>query len=74
MKQFCENDERDAEDYFKYTIETHRHLVQYPTTEEASNHASEAEISASDLVDAIKKIKKQREMKKNEKLSTSHYM
>jgi len=56
------------------SIVLHRHLVQYPTPEEASNHASEAQISASDFVDAIKKIKEHREMKKNEKLSTSHYM
>jgi transitional endoplasmic reticulum ATPase len=56
------------------SIVLHRYLARYPTPEEAAKHASEAEISESDFTDAIQKIKSQREMKKSENLSISHYM
>ena len=51
----------------------HEYLAKYPTPEEAAKHASEAQIMMRHFEEAVKKIKTQREMKPNEKLSLSHY-
>src|ERR671923_327412 len=51
----------------------HEYLAKYPTPEEAAKHASEAHIMLRHFEEAVKKIKTQREMKPNEKLSLSHY-
>ena len=56
------------------SIVLHQYLAKYPTPEEAAKHASEAEISVRDFAGAVDKIRSQREMKKSEKLSISHYM
>jgi transitional endoplasmic reticulum ATPase len=56
------------------SIVLHRYLAKYPTPEDAAKHTSEAEISASDFAEAVEKIRSQREMKKSEKLSISHFM
>ena len=51
----------------------HEYLAKYPTPEEAAKHASEAQVMMRHFEEAVKKIKTQREMKPNEKLSLSHY-
>src|SRR5919108_687315 len=51
----------------------HEYLAKYPTPEEAAKHASEAQVMMRHFEDAVKRIRTQREMKPNEKLSLSHY-
>ena len=44
-----------------------------PSAEEAFKHASEALVTIRHLEDAVKKVRRQREMKPEEKMHISHY-
>ena len=48
----------------------HEYLQKYPTPEEAAKHTSEAVVSSQYFEDAVKKIKKQRETKPGEPVSS----
>ncbi|MGH9975390.1 MAG: AAA family ATPase, partial [Nitrososphaeraceae archaeon] len=51
----------------------HDYIQRYPSTEEALKHTSEALISIRHLEEAVKKVRRQREMKPEEKMHISHY-
>jgi transitional endoplasmic reticulum ATPase len=51
----------------------HDYIQRYPSVEEASKHTSEALVSIRQLEDAVKKVRRQREMKPEEKMHISHY-
>ncbi|HJY09930.1 MAG TPA: CDC48 family AAA ATPase [Nitrososphaeraceae archaeon] len=51
----------------------HEYLERYPTPEEAAKHASEALVSMHHFEEAVRKIKKQREMKPGERTMLSQY-
>ena len=51
----------------------HDYIQRYPSAEEALKHTSEAFISMGHLEDAVKKVRRQREMKPEEKVYISHY-
>jgi len=51
----------------------HEHLERFPTPEEATKHASEALISMNHFEEAVRKIKKQREMKPGGRALLSQY-
>jgi transitional endoplasmic reticulum ATPase len=51
----------------------HDYIQSYPSAEEALKHTSEAFISLRHLEEAIKKVRRQREMKPEEKMHISHY-
>jgi transitional endoplasmic reticulum ATPase len=51
----------------------HEYLERYPTPEEAAKHASEALVSMHHFEEAVRKIKKQREMKPEEKANLVQY-
>jgi transitional endoplasmic reticulum ATPase len=52
----------------------HEHLEKHPTPEEATKHASEAFVSMHHFEEAVRKVKKQREMKPEEKTNVLQYM
>jgi transitional endoplasmic reticulum ATPase len=51
----------------------HDYIQRYPSAEEALKHTSEAFISMGHLEEAVKKVRRQREMKPEEKVYISHY-
>jgi transitional endoplasmic reticulum ATPase len=51
----------------------HDYIQRYPSAEEAFKHASEALVTIRHLEDAVKKVRRQREMKPEEKIYISHY-
>jgi transitional endoplasmic reticulum ATPase len=51
----------------------HDYIQRYPSAEEAFKHASEALVTIRHLEDAVKKVRRQREMKPEEKMYISHY-
>jgi transitional endoplasmic reticulum ATPase len=51
----------------------HDYIQRFPSPEEASKHASEALVSIRHLEDAVKKVKRQKEMKPEEKMQILHY-
>src|SRR5918994_3400776 len=51
----------------------HDYIQKYPSAEEALKHASETFISLRHLEEAVKKVRRQREMKPEEKMHISHY-
>jgi transitional endoplasmic reticulum ATPase len=51
----------------------HEYLAKYSTPEEAAKHSSEALVSMQHFEESVKKIKIQREMKPEEKITMSHY-
>jgi transitional endoplasmic reticulum ATPase len=51
----------------------HDYIQSYPSAEEALKHTSEAFISLRHLEEAVKKVRRQREMKPEEKMHISHY-
>jgi transitional endoplasmic reticulum ATPase len=51
----------------------HDYIQRYPSVEEASKHTSEAQVSIRQLEDAVKKVRRQREMKPEEKMQILHY-
>jgi transitional endoplasmic reticulum ATPase len=51
----------------------HDYIQRYPSAEEALKHTSEALISMRHLEEAVKKVRRQREMKPEEKVYISHY-
>jgi transitional endoplasmic reticulum ATPase len=48
----------------------HEYLQKYPTPEEAAKHTSEAVVSSQYFEEAVKKIKKQRETRPGEPISS----
>ncbi len=56
------------------SIVLHKYLEKFLTPEDAARHASQARIGAGEFEEAIEKIRAQRDMKKDGKLSISHYM
>jgi transitional endoplasmic reticulum ATPase len=55
------------------SIVVQEYLANYPTPAEATKHISEAEITMRHFEEAVKKIRKQREMKPDGKAAMSHY-
>ncbi|UVS68169.1 CDC48 family AAA ATPase [Nitrososphaera viennensis] len=55
------------------SILVQEHLANYPAPAEATKHISEAELTMRHFEEAVKKIKKQRELKPSEKAVMSHY-
>lgn len=55
------------------SVVLHDYIQRYPSAEEALKHASEALISITHLEEAVKKVRRQREMKPEEKMHISHY-
>ena len=51
----------------------HDYIQRYPSAEEALKHTSEVLISTRHLEEAVKKVRRQREMKPEEKMHISHY-
>jgi transitional endoplasmic reticulum ATPase len=51
----------------------HDYIQKYPSPEEALKHTSEARVSIRHFEDAIKNVRRQREMKPEEKINLSHY-
>lgn len=51
----------------------HEYLQKYPAPEEAVKHTSEALVSMMNFEEAIKKVRRQREMKPEEKMNLSQY-
>ena len=51
----------------------HEYLSKYSTPEEAAKHSSEALVSMQHFEESVKKIRIQREMKPEEKITMSHY-
>jgi transitional endoplasmic reticulum ATPase len=51
----------------------HDYIQRYPSAEEALKHAAEALISITYLEEAVKKVRRQREMKPEEKMHIAHY-
>ena len=51
----------------------HEYLAKYSTPEEAAKHSSEALVSMQHFEESVKKIRIQREMKPEEKITMSHY-
>ncbi len=51
----------------------HDYIQRYPSAEEALKYTSEALISLRHLEEAVKKVRRQREMKPEEKMHISHY-
>jgi transitional endoplasmic reticulum ATPase len=49
------------------------YLQKYSSPEEAAKHASEAFVSMKDYENAVKKIKKQREITPNQKVTVPYY-
>jgi transitional endoplasmic reticulum ATPase len=55
------------------SIVLHEYLTKYPTPEEATKHASEAQVIMRHFEEAVKAIRTQRERKPEEKTVLSHY-
>jgi transitional endoplasmic reticulum ATPase len=55
------------------SIVVQEYLTTYPNPEEAEKHISEAKITMHHLEEAVRKIKRQREMKPKENVVMSHY-
>jgi transitional endoplasmic reticulum ATPase len=55
------------------SIVVQEYLANYPTPAEATKHISEAEITMRHFEEAVKKIKKEREMKPDGKAAMSQY-
>ncbi len=51
----------------------HDYIQKYPSPEEALKHTSEARVSIRHFEDAIKNVRRQREMKPEEKMNLSHF-
>ena len=51
-----------------------KYLSQYSSPEEAAQHASEASVSIENYIDAVKKIKKQRETQPGQKVTVPYYI
>jgi transitional endoplasmic reticulum ATPase len=51
----------------------HDYIQRYPSVEEAFKHTSEALVTIRHLEEAVKKVRRQREMKPEEKMHISHY-
>jgi transitional endoplasmic reticulum ATPase len=51
----------------------HDYIQKYPSPEEALKHTSEARVSMRHFEDAVKNVRRQREMKPEEKMNLSHY-
>jgi transitional endoplasmic reticulum ATPase len=51
----------------------HDYIQKYPSPEEALKHTSEARVSMRHFEDAVKNVRKQREMKPEEKMNLSHF-
>jgi transitional endoplasmic reticulum ATPase len=51
----------------------HDYIQKYPSPEEALKHTSEARVSTRHFKDAVKNVRRQREMKPEEKINLSHY-
>ncbi|MGH9951841.1 MAG: AAA family ATPase, partial [Nitrososphaeraceae archaeon] len=51
----------------------HDYIQRYPSAEEALKHTSDALVTIRHLEDAVKKVRRQREMKPEEKMYISHY-
>jgi len=51
----------------------HDYIQKYPTPEEALKHTSEARVSIRHFEDAINKVRRQREMRPEEKMNLSHF-
>jgi transitional endoplasmic reticulum ATPase len=50
-----------------------KYLSKYSSPEDAAKHASEASISMENYIDAVKKIKKQRETQPGQKVTVPYY-
>src|SRR5215210_1381537 len=50
-----------------------KYLLKYSSPEEAAQHASEASVSIENFIDAVKKIKKQRETQPGQKVTVPYY-
>jgi transitional endoplasmic reticulum ATPase len=55
------------------SIVVQEYLANYPSPAEATKHISEAELTMRHFEEAVKKIKKQREMKPDGNAAVSHY-
>jgi transitional endoplasmic reticulum ATPase len=55
------------------SIVVQEYLTKYPSAEEAGKHISEAEITMRHFEEAVKSIKKQREMKPKENVEMIQY-
>jgi transitional endoplasmic reticulum ATPase len=51
----------------------HDYIQKYPTPEEALKHTSEARVSIRHFEDAVNKVRRQREMRPEEKMNLSHF-
>ena len=51
----------------------HDYIQKYPSPEEALKHTSEARVSIRHFEDAVKNVRRQREMKPEEKMNLSHF-
>jgi transitional endoplasmic reticulum ATPase len=51
----------------------HDYIQKYPSPEEALKHTSEARVSMRHFKDAVKNVRRQREMKPEEKMNLSHF-
>jgi transitional endoplasmic reticulum ATPase len=51
----------------------HDYIQKYPSPEEALKHTSEARVSMRHFEDAVKNVRRQREMKPEEKMNLSHF-
>jgi transitional endoplasmic reticulum ATPase len=51
----------------------HDYIQKYPSPDEALNHTSEARVSIRHFEDAVKNVRRQREMKPEEKMNLSHF-
>lgn len=51
----------------------HDYIQRYPSVEEAFKHKSDAHVTMKHLEEAVKKVRRQREMKPEEKMHISHY-
>jgi transitional endoplasmic reticulum ATPase len=49
------------------------YISKYSSPEEAAKHVSEAFVSMENYIDAVKKIKKQRETQPGQKMTVSYY-
>jgi len=51
----------------------HDYMQKYPTPEEALKHTSEARVAIRHFEDAVNKVRRQREMRPEEKMNLSHF-
>jgi len=55
------------------SLALHDYIQKYPSPEDALKHTSEARISIRHFEDAVKNVRRQREMKPEEKMNLSHF-